>query len=99
MSSPPMLVRGGRPETMAEGRMKIKRMNGKAVLCQADTCEKPALYLFLEKGNASSCTARCEAHAREFAVSCGIPFPPARTVEVNTRAGVSAGSFPNLEWH
>jgi hypothetical protein len=63
---------------MTAENIVVKRLDGTAVICQAGTCETPALYLFFRRETKVSCAAHCEAHAREFAERHSLSLPPAK---------------------
>ena len=50
-------------DTVNTDTEQIKRLDGSSVLCESNTCEEPALYLFVAKGGERSFAALCEEHA------------------------------------
>jgi len=42
----------------------IKPIDGTAVRCEVERCEKPALFLFIASGPSGARWAYCEEHAR-----------------------------------
>jgi hypothetical protein len=54
----------------------VKMLDGTAIFCQHDGCEKPAVYLFSAVTTRPVCAAHCSEHAREFASRLRIKLPP-----------------------
>ena len=52
---------------MATEIATITPLDGTSVICEAPSCDKPALYLLSVNKPNPSFTAHCEAHARQFA--------------------------------
>jgi hypothetical protein len=53
----------------------VKMLDGAAVFCQRDNCEKPAVYLFSSATTRPFCAAHCSEHALELASRSGIELP------------------------
>ena len=65
---------------MSQAAVDIKPLDGSAVLCQGDQCDRPALYLFCGPARTPSYTAYCELHARLFANRIRLALPPAKEI-------------------
>ena len=59
---------------------KIKPLDGTAVLCEADQCEKPALFLFAAATISDGRWAYCEEHARLRALQEELTLPTEESV-------------------
>jgi hypothetical protein len=58
--------------------MTVKVLDGRALFCQTDGCETPALYLFSETGLVPQYSAHCALHARKLAAHLRMKLPPAK---------------------
>jgi len=64
---------------------EIKLMDGTAVRCEADRCERPALFLFAAPGISGARWAYCEEHAALRARQ--------EKLELPTEVAFTAGAF------
>ena len=53
----------------------VKMLDGTAVFCQHDGCEKRAVYLFSAATFRRLCAAHCSQHAQDFANRLGVNLP------------------------
>jgi hypothetical protein len=60
------------PREMNPSNVIVKVLNGTAVFCQHDGCEKPAVYLFSAATTSPLCAAHCSQHAQDFANRLGV---------------------------
>jgi hypothetical protein len=63
---------------MSSKGMKVTALDGKAVFCQTDKCDRPAVFLFSFRGSKGSCLALCETHAGEWAAQARLALPTAK---------------------
>ncbi len=59
--------------------MKIKTLDGQAVLCEDPGCGKPAVYLFSQSSPAVLYTAYCDSHGLRFAERMRLALPRLRS--------------------
>ena len=57
---------------MNPSNVTVKVLDGTAVFCQHDGCEKPAVYLFSAATGSPLYAAHCSQHAQHFANRLGV---------------------------
>lgn len=77
---------------MSSKALKVVALDGKAVFCQIDKCDRPAVFLFSFTGSNGSCLALCETHASERAAQAQLGLPSAKpsSSEVSGQRGSEA---------
>jgi hypothetical protein len=75
---------------MNSSNVAVKMLDGTAVFCQRDNCEKPAVYLFSAVTTKPFCAAHCSEHARELAIRLRIKLPPRKTSQAQHSLEASA---------
>jgi len=68
----------------------VKMLDGTAVFCQHDGCEKRAVYLFSAATFRRLCAAHCSQHAQDFANRLGINLLGRRLPRPRRRLKASA---------
>jgi hypothetical protein len=60
---------------MDASNVTVKVLDGTAVFCQHNGCEKPAVYLFSAATTRPLCAVHCSEHAQDFANRLGVNLP------------------------
>jgi hypothetical protein len=71
------LINQAPPNTVPEA-ITIRQLDGTAVLCQGEGCDRAAMYLFVTSAPDPSYSAYCEGHARQLAGRIRLALPPSR---------------------
>jgi hypothetical protein len=69
---------GGSNHRMSSKALKVVALDGKAVFCQTDKCDRPAVFLFSFPELNGGCLALCETHANERAARAQLGLPSAK---------------------
>jgi hypothetical protein len=76
----------------ASSRPQIKALGSPSVVCQHQSCEEPALFLF--RSNNGPITGYCEVHAGKLAALFGIelPEPPLNRIRTGWKVAAAAAT-------